>query len=617
MIKLRNFNKFLKVPNNLNKITILILILFSSTILSLFLWEHINIPVDKSLEYGGDYYDKSYNKNNDTLRFIVFITLSILPFLVSYIFLFKENNTKINQFLFSNSDNELSKDKVSNFIIFSIFIFCILEFFIIDLTFFISDLDLFHEGLWLTPSFNFSLTQKFWAENYIGRGLFGNFYPVLIWNLINEMTIGSVRFFNIFLLLLNKLLLIFLAKQISDNINFSLIKKTIFFISLSLLLASLVDYYNKEEFVKRSPLIILFLNFLLFSLKDYDKYSINFFCLGIFSIISFLWFIDVAAYLNFTLIFIIVFYLIKMQFKISLSILSGITFGWVLFLVTFPDNEISAFFSNTLNIYKSIDQIHGIVFPEPFSGNTRALRTLLLFVIGGVFSIFICLNQNKFNKRNKYFFLFLFILALVSFKTGLSRSDNGHIRTATGPLMIILYTFVVYWIIDFVNFDKYKYFSSKSIIFKLIFFTLIFANFKTYNINKLLNFNDNLNSLIYAEDKIYFRNEKSQYLGLINHYKKISKKDNCIQIITEETALPYLLKKKNCTNYFSPWYVSPKNIQKDFIKQLMKSKPPIILFSSREIRFMPKFKQVVLYIEENYELHSKYKSWTFLKIKKK
>ena len=99
MIKLRNFNKFLKVPNNLNKITILILILFSSTILSLFLWEHINIPVDKSLEYGGDYYDKSYNKNNDTLRFIVFITLSILPFLVSYIFLFKENNTKISQFL--------------------------------------------------------------------------------------------------------------------------------------------------------------------------------------------------------------------------------------------------------------------------------------------------------------------------------------------------------------------------------------------------------------------------------------------------------------------------------------------------------------------------------------
>ena len=147
-----------------------------------------------------------------------------------------------------------------------------------------------------------------------------------------------------------------------------------------------------------------------------------------------------------------------------------------------------------------------------------------MFVIGGVFSIFICLNENKFKKRNKYFFLFLFILALVSFKTGLSRSDNGHIRTATGPLMIILYSFVVYWIIDFVNFDKYEYFSFKSIIFKLIFFTIFFANFKTYNINKLLNFNDNLNSLIYAEDKIYFRNEKSQYLGLINHYKKISKK---------------------------------------------------------------------------------------------
>ena len=46
-----------------------------------------------------------------------------------------------------------------------------------------------------------------------------------------------------------------------------------------------------------------------------------------------------------------------------------------------------------------MDQIHGLIYPIPFfSGDTRATKTLLMYVLGGVFTIFICLDKNKFNE---------------------------------------------------------------------------------------------------------------------------------------------------------------------------------------------------------------------------
>ena len=121
--------------------------------------------------------------------------------------------------------------------------------------------------------------------------------------------------------------------------------------------------------------------------------------------------------------------------------------------------------------------------------------------------------------------------------------------------------------------------------------------------------------MVKAPDEDFLKNENKKYIGLIDYYKRISKSDKCLQILTEESALPYLLRKKNCTKYFSTWYISPPHLQIDYINNLKETKPRLILFSSREIRFMPKFNQVIKYIEKNYEFHSIYKNWTFMQIK--
>ena len=601
----------------LKKILLILIVLFLSTGSALLLWDHILLPINDINNYGSEYFIKSYNKNNDTLRFIVFVLISIAPFLFLYRYLFKDKILTIKEFLNLEPTSKIKKYKLLNYTFFLFLFLCFLEYFLIDLNFFSSNLDFFHEGLWLTPSFNYHVTGDLWKGSYVGRGLFGNFYSIIAWNFFDNISIGSVRILNTFMLLINKLLLIVLAKQISENINFSIIKKMFFFILLSLFFVSLVDYYNKEEFVKRSPLIILFLNFLILSIKDSNRFSFYFFILGSFSFISLIWFIDVGAYINFILLCLLIFYLIKLQFKILSSLLVGVISGWLFLMGILPSDELKEFFSNTTNIYKTIDQIHGLIYPAPFSDNSRGLKTLLFFVVGGIFSIFICLDKNKFNNNNKIFFLFLFILALVSFKTGLSRSDSGHIRTATGPLMIVLYSYSIYWIIDNLNLDKFNKISNKnSLILNFLILIIILINFKVYNIKNIISYKSNLNTLVKATDEDFLKNENNRYIGLINYYKKISKSDQCLQILTEETALPYLLKKKSCTKYFSAWYISPPYIQIDYINNLKEAKPRIILFSNREIRFMPKFDQVINYIEKNYKFHSKYENWTFVQIKK-
>ena len=74
----------------LKKILLILIVLFLSTGSALLLWDHILLPINDINNYGSEYFIKSYNKNNDTLRFIVFVLISIAPFLFLHRYLFKD-----------------------------------------------------------------------------------------------------------------------------------------------------------------------------------------------------------------------------------------------------------------------------------------------------------------------------------------------------------------------------------------------------------------------------------------------------------------------------------------------------------------------------------------------
>jgi hypothetical protein len=598
------------------KLSIYITLLLS-IILGTYFWSAIELPLNQELSYGDEYLIEFYNKHNDTYKFFIFILTALLPFIFIYNHFYKKDIYSIKDFIKLKLHNDSVTSNSINFLFLLMVVFCLVEFFLIDFTWYVSNIDMFHEGLWITSAFNYIKTSQFWSSSYIDRGLFGNFYPVILWAINENISLGSVRFADLLLLLINKFLLLLLAKQITGCLNFNDFKKILFFIILSFLFISLISYQEQEEFTTRSLLSILFLNIFLYSLKN-KKRIINFFVLGFFSAISILWYLDIGAYINFTIFLILIFFLIRKDIKVFLAILMGVVGSWFIFFVLLSPNELQDFLFNTKNIYFTMDQIHGLIFPAPFfSGDVRATKTLIFFIIGGVFTTYICLDKENFKNSNKVFFFFLFILSLVSFKTGLSRSDAPHIKSATGPLLLVVYTYSLYWLMNLTIFKRAETIIKNNLkLFKFIFIVLIFLNFKFYQLNGILNFKDKLDTLLQANDVEFLNGSQEKYIDLIKYYKNISLNSDCIQILTDENALPYLLRKKTCTKYYQIWILQPKHLQKKFIEALKIKKPKIILIKTKPAKFTPKLQLVEKYINNEYTVYDTFEEWTFLKLNK-
>ena len=407
-----------------------------------------------------------------------------------------------------------------NIFYYFIILILIIEFLSIDFSKITIYLDIFHEGLWLTASSNSYLNKGFWSSSYIARGFYGNFEPFLLWKLFNIETIGLTRFFNLFLLLINKILLVSLSREISKNLLFNEKIKIFYFIVLSILLISLVGYggfvRGYGDFVHRSFLFLLFFLIFFNSLYQADKLSLPLFLLGIFSVISLLWYIDIGAYINALLLLILTFFLARFEFKKFLSILLGVILGWSIFIFTVPTHELNEFFHNTLSIYATIDYIQGLIYPTPFlSGDTRSTKALLLIILSGIFVIIINFNKKiNLSYYNKIFLLFIFAASLLVFKTGLSRSDAPHIKASSGFTLFLIYSIGLYFLINFlINQNKVnKIILKLKLFFKKeyvnLFLIFIFLNFSILkenlvNIKNIPSSMSKINKLINYDDEKY------------------------------------------------------------------------------------------------------------------
>ena len=604
----------------------LIGILILSLLTASYVWKVIEIPLLTKYNFGGEYMAMNYHAQNDTLKFFLYILISLLPFLVSYLSFFKKKNHTIRSFIFlKHSDLGIVNNKI-NWFFYLLLLGLIIEFLLIDFNWYISSIDIFHEGLWLTSSTNFMFSKDFWASSYIDRGLFGNFYPAIIWSLTDNISIGSTRFTNLLLMLTNKILLLFMCKQISDNINFTIIKKILFFVLTSFFLLSLVKYDENLYFVKRSPLILLFLNVFLISLNKSNNFNLINIFLGAFSLLSILWFIDIGAYINLIILFILLFFLIRKNFITVLSIFTGIMIPWIIFYFMTSLDELMFFYKNTINIYSTIDILHGVIHPVPFfSGDTLTTRTLIYFVLTGVLIIILCFNkQSKISNKGRIFLIFFYILSLIAYKSGLSRSDSGHIKTASGLVVSLLGISVIYFILELLK-DKtidfiFKHFNKRLVKISL-FSVILLAAVISMSILKIGNFvssPERIKSLLYAKDEDFLKGNLSSYVDLIKYYKELSISEDCIQIFTDEQALPYLMRKKTCTKYYQMLILEPKKNQQNFVKELKKKKPKFIIYKSEKYAWKNSEDRLPIvgkFLNQNYEFHSKFKYWTFLKIK--
>lgn len=593
----------------------------TSIFFATYFWDKINIPFNINDAHLGDsYFKNQHHSQNDTLRFIFYLSFPFLILILYYQYFEKIFFKNFKEIIFKYDTDVIKNSKKLKLLCLITIIIVVLEFFFIDFKDLDKHIDIFHEGLWLTASNNALIKNEFWQSSYIGRGFFGNFYPLLLWKFSNIESIGITRFFNIFVILINKMMLLLIAYRIVSSCNLEKKGKIIFYLIFALTLLIFTSYVSPVFFL-RSFLLLLFIFLLLNFIILEKKKLVNTIFLGFLSSFGMFWYIDIGIYINLILFLLLTMLLVTKEIKFLFTLIFSIILGWSFFYLYIPKEEFIQFLENTKLIISTIDYIHGLIFPTPFlSQDSRSTKSLLLFLITGFLIIKAINSMHKQESKFLLINLYLFILSILYFKYGLSRSDGGHIRIASGFVYIPLFSMCYYKTIDF-------YLSKKNFLFKnsnnigfallIIFFTSIFFDkkFEDKSFLNLFSSKSNINKLLNYSDKRFLN---KNYQELIKKYKKLSYKDECVMVFTNEVALPYFFKKPTCSKYFLMYVATPIKIQENIIKDLKITIPEYLIYKS-DIDIYGhsgnRLKLLDSYINEQYSFYKKLDYWQVYKKK--
>jgi len=579
------------------------------------IWDYIKIPYNLEKQIiGEDYLLNLHNPINDTIRFIIFLGIPFLTLIIFFQISEKNILSHFKQIIFQNNKNLDIKDITLNKFFFFFLVLIIVEFFILDFTNFDYKIDIFHEGLWLSASQNSKLEENFWISTYIGRGFFGNFHPYFIWKLFGLETIGIVRFSHLVLIFFNKILLLMVARKIALMVDLKNEIKIIFFILLSVSFLYFTSYGEPIFFI-RSFLLLLFLLILLNFLSKYNSNKITIISIGLFSSISLFWYIDIGIYINFTIVALSIFFLVRREFKNFLFLNFSVLFGWSLIYLLFPHSELIAFFNNSLLIISTIEYIGGLIYPTPFLQDFRSTKALFLFLVTGFLIIISIKDLNKKNLTFLISILFMFFVSLLFFRYGLNRSDSPHIRIAQSFAYLPFFSLIFYLTLKKfekkIKFNKFIKFTSLSLF---ILFIVIEKKHESKNFINITNSISSIQKLVNFEDKVFLNED---YNSFISYYKNLTLKDSCITTFTNEVAISYFLKKPTCSKFYTMYVATPNRIQNELIKDINSKKPNFLIYNSSLDLYsgnIQRLKLVNKFITSNYRFYEKFKHWEIYKI---
>ncbi len=554
----------------------ILFILFFLILISSLIWNLIYVP-NPDIEIIGQYKSKNHHSLNDPLRYLSFVLIPSLGF-IFFKTLFEKKKIFFETIQITNLDNKYSIKKL--FIIFlSIMILLILEF--LSITFQTTQIDLFHEGQKLSSAYKSIQDNSLWSGSFHTTGIIlESLGTKIIWSILGNQSIGSMRYVEYLYIFLFKMSLILLVYESVKKTFEDESLRIFLFLVISFFSFFLIDYNiaSGDNFSFRDlPILISLIIFVKYLNNNNPKYYI-FLILGFLSIVSFFWSIDRALIVNFLIIYFCFILLINKNYFNFLIILSSTILSWLFFMIYLND-EFIFFLDNTYLIFKNINYIFGIIHPTPFSAMpdaTRATKSLLLILFSVLISLsFFFEKKNRYPYNFKIIMITLSITCFFSYIYALGRTDGGHIKQTTG----ILYLY--YLILIFFNIIYYlkKNFHLNQIILRITkignFFILVsFLLILKINFINIFNYSSNLNNYFHYEDQVYLSENQNKFVNKIN---KLLGNYNCIQLFTYDAALPYLLKKPNCTKYYYIYSVGTLDMENKMINEMKSTN--IIIYS--------------------------------------
>ena len=588
----------------------LLVCIIISVLLSTYAWKLININFGNT-EIIGDYFVNKHHALNDPVRYITFILIPVVAFSFFSIF-YRKEKFSIERIKFENLEktNDLNTLFFLNItILFLIF----LEFF--SLSFPLSQIDIYHEGQKLSAPFKSIIDGKLWSGSFVTTGIINeNLGIKFIWEIFNHQSIGLMRFLHLFYIFIFKISLIILIYLITKNVSINLNNKLIFFLIISLISISLIDYdlNSGNAFSYRDIPIIFSLILFLKYLENVKHSYLPLILIGFLSVVTFFWSIDRALVLNLLVISMSVFILINKEMKSLMIIFFSIIISWFLFYFYLGD-EFKLFYENLISVLQNQNYIHGIIHPQPFSempNSTRATKSLLLIALSLIISLsFIFNKQEKYNNNFKIIIILLSFLSFCAYIYALGRSDGGHIKQTTGPLILFFSVIIFFDLIKYSqNFLQKKFLISKlSTFFTLILFVIFFVSL-TFNYKNIISYSKRFKQYVYLEDR-NFLSEDQNYL--VQNLKPSLKNFDCIQLFTYDAALPYLLKKPNCTRFYFIYSLGSIEDQKSLIKEMKDVNFVIYSGQTDNWGFSPQKKLTIVnkYINSEFSNNDKILDW--------
>ena len=590
--------------------------IIASIIFSTLIWEKISLPFN-NLEIIGEYSRNEFNPVNDILRYLIFIFFPILIFFSQIFF----NKDKFKYFILNlnnNSSIKLQKNYSILFLFALFLLLLILEF--LSVQFQLHNLDLFHEGQQLSSAFKNSQDGSLWSGSYITTGLF---YETLssniIWNLFEAETIGLKRIMDIFLIFLLKMLLIVLSLKITNFLKLQIFYKNIFFVLITMIFLSIIDYNiaSVDHLVSREIPIILSLIFIAIFFQSKKVSRIILFIFGFLSIASLIWGIDRGLVVNLIIISFLLFFLIRKNYRELIFLSSSILLWWFVFYLILGD-EFTYFISNTISIYSYISYINGIIHPTPFGDHPdsyRATKTLLSIILISILTInLFFIDNEKYHSGFKFFLVFLCFVCIFSYVYVVGRSDGSHIKHIFGYPIIFLSIFSLYFLLFFLD-KKVKIFNLKFKNYFLVFISIMFFySFYEIDYKRIKNYPSRFIEYINLNDTNFINNQE---INFINKVETLLENKNCVQLFSYDTALHYLLKKKSCTKYYLTWSVGSIPDQNNFIDELGDTK--FIISKGAKFNWLAPLEErlylVNNYILKNFEVIDTIENWDILKRK--
>ena len=162
-----------------------------------FIWDFIKFPYDNENTIIGEYSVKKFNPLNDTVRGIFFIFFPLLIYTLVQL-RFNRDQYIINKKILDTDYPNFYTSQNINLISIILILFVIIEFFSLNYLNFISNIDVHHEGTYLSAPINYLFKDGLWLATHFDDGLIGYNINLIFSNYVGEISIGQNRFIKTF-----------------------------------------------------------------------------------------------------------------------------------------------------------------------------------------------------------------------------------------------------------------------------------------------------------------------------------------------------------------------------------------------------------------------------------